>query len=152
MGKICWILVLVLLLALGLLSYTFLVKGETVAARDGRSVIVLPEGERDLVLSEMRAFLTAVQGIVTATSSGDFATVATHATAVGFAAQRGVPPSLMKKLPLEFKMLGATTHKAFDQLALDARALEDKEQTLEQLGELMQNCVACHATYRIDPE
>ena len=35
-------------------------------------------------------------------------------------------------------------------LALDADELEDPEHSLQQLSELMQNCVACHAAYRID--
>jgi len=37
-------------------------------------------------------------------------------------------------------------------LALDAEQLGDPEQTLEQLSVLTQNCVACHAAYRIDLE
>jgi cytochrome c556 len=56
----------------------------------------------------------------------------------------------MKKLPLDFKQLGMGTHKAFDQLAIDAKDLGDKQQTIEQLGQLMNNCVACHKLYRID--
>jgi cytochrome c556 len=80
------------------------------------------------------------------------AEVAKQAKSVGFAAQEGVPTSLMKKLPMEFKKLGMGTHKAFDQLAMDAADLGDKGQVLKQLGELMQRCVACHAIYRIDPE
>ena len=152
MCKLGWMLSLILSLALAAMSYTFLVKGETLNASDGRVAIVLAEGERDLVLSEMREFLSAVQGIVSAANKGDSATVVQRAKAVGFAAQKGVPVSLMKKLPLQFKKLGMGTHKAFDQLALDASDLGDKAQTLDQLAELMQNCVACHAAYRIDPE
>ena len=152
MCKVCWAISLVLFLTLGAMGYTFIIKGETVAASDGRSAIVLPEGERDLVLGEMRAFLEAVQGIVTAANKEDMDAVAKYAKAVGFAAQQGVPASLMKKLPLEFKKLGMGTHKAFDQLAMDASDLGDKGHTIEQLGVLMQNCVACHAAYRIDPK
>ncbi len=152
MCKLCWILSLLLLLTVGALTYTFVIKGETVAASDGRQAIMLPEGERDLVLSEMRAFLEAVQGIITASNKDDMGAVEKHAKAVGFAAQKGVPASLMKKLPLAFKKLGMGTHKAFDQLAMDASSLGDKSQVMESLGILMQNCIACHAAYRIDPE
>jgi cytochrome c556 len=56
----------------------------------------------------------------------------------------------MGKLPMEFKQLGFDTHTKFDQLALDAEQMGDKDQVLEQVGKLMQNCVACHAAYRID--
>ena len=152
MCKFCWILSVVLLFIIAGLTYTFVIKGETVAASDGRSAIVLPEGERDLVLKEMRAFLEAVQGIIAANNKNDMQAVAKHAKAVGFAAQKGVPASLMKKLPLAFKKLGMNTHKAFDQLAMDAASLGDQSQVMESLETLMQNCVACHAAYRIDPE
>lgn len=152
MCKLCWILSSVLLLIVAGLTYTFVIKGETVAATDGRSAIVMPEGERDLVLAEMRMFLEAVQGIITAANAEDMEAVTQYARAVGFAEQKGMPASLVKKLPMEFKKMGMQTHKAFDQLAMDADSLGDKGQTMEQLGALMQKCVACHAIYRIDPE
>ncbi len=151
MCKFCWMLSLMLAAAVGAMGYVFIIKGETIQASDGRLAIVLPEGERDLVLGEMRAFLGAVQGIISAVNRDDFAQAAAEARKVGRAAQQEVPVSLMKRLPLEFKKLGLGTHKAFDQLALDADDLGDKAHTLEQLATLMQNCIACHAAYRIDP-
>lgn len=152
MCKFAWTLVAILLVLVSVMGYLFIIKGETIAASDGRTAIVLPEGERDIVLSEMRSFLEAIQGIISAVDKDDMAAVSQHAKGVGFAAQQGVPASLMKKLPMAFKKLGMTTHKAFDQLALDATDLGDKEQVIQQLGTLMQNCVACHALYRIDAE
>jgi len=152
MCKLAWSISFILLLLVGAMGYTFIIKGETVAASDGRSAIILAEGERDLVLGEMRTFLDVVQGILIAVDKDDMAEVAKHAKSVGFAAQEGMPPSLMKKLPMEFKKIGMGTHKAFDQLAMDAADLGDKGQVIKQLGELMQRCVACHALYRIDPE
>ncbi|HHL18796.1 MAG TPA: hypothetical protein ENJ33_03570 [Thiothrix sp.] len=152
MCKLAWGISLILLLLLGAMGYTFIIKGETITASDGRSAIVLAEGERDLVLNEMRSFLQAVQGIISAVETNDMAEVAKQAKSVGLAAQEGVPASLMKKLPIEFKKIGRGTHKAFDQLAMDAADLGDKNQALKQLGELMQRCIACHAVYRIDSE
>ncbi len=149
MCKVCWIFVLILALVAGGLGYTFLIKGDTVAASDGRRALLLEPGERDLVLAEMRQFLEAVQIIISAKEE-DMDKVVKAARKVGFAAQQGVPASLMKKLPLDFKQLGMGTHKAFDQLAIDAKDLGDKQQTIEQLGQLMNNCVACHKLYRID--
>jgi len=149
MCKVCWILVLILAVISGGLAYTFLVKGETIAASDGRKALLLEAGERDLVLGEMRQFLEAVQ-IIVAAGEDDMESVVKAARKVGFAAQQGVPASLMKKLPLDFKKLGMGTHKAFDQLAIDAKDLGDKQQVIEQLGQLMNNCVACHKLYRID--
>jgi cytochrome c556 len=50
---------------------------------------------------------------------------------------------------MSFKQLGLDTHTRFDQMALDAEQLGDREHTLSQLSSLLQNCVACHAAYRI---
>ena len=65
------------------------------------------------------------------------------------AAQTAVPPALIGKLPLTFKKLGFAAHSQFDQLALDAEQLGDPLHTREQLTDLMNNCVACHATYSL---
>ena len=152
MSKLCWVLVLVLGIASGTLAYKFLLRGAVVPASDGRSAILLAPGERDLVLAEMRAFLQSVQEIVAAVAAGSLDSVPVAARRVGAAAQQAVPSSLVGKLPGEFKLLGLDTHRKFDQLALDAEQLGDTGQTLGQLAELMRNCVACHAAYRIDLE
>ena len=152
MRRWCWLLTLVFGAASALLAYKFLWQGQVAPASDGRTAILLAPGERDLVLGEMRAFLQAVQEIVAAVHRRDTAAAAVAARAVGAAAQQAVPSSLVGKLPAEFKMLGFDTHSRFDQLALDAEQLEDPAHTLEQLAGLMDNCVGCHAAFRIDPQ
>jgi len=151
MKKLCLPLVILLSLAIATLLYTFVIKGETVAGSksDPRTAIVLTESERALVLEEMRAFLESVQQITLAATKDDMATVASAARKVGRAAQGEVPVGLMKKLPAAFKKLGFATHQGFDQLALDAESLGDREQVLEALGTLMGNCIGCHAAYQI---
>ena len=131
-------------------GYKFIIAGSTLPATDGREALLLEPGERDLVLAEMRQFLASVQGITDGLTGKDMQRVAEAARGVGAAAQQAVPASLVGKLPLEFKQFGFDTHRKFDLLALDAEQLEDPEHTLQQLSELMNNCVACHATYRID--
>jgi hypothetical protein len=148
--RLCWTLTALLALALTATLYVFGVRGSVAPGSDGRTAILLDPGERDLVLAEMRTFLQATQGILVAASKGDAPGAATAARAVGIAAQRGVPASLMGKLPLGFKQLGFDTHGRFDQLALDAESLGDPGQTLTALGDLLANCVACHAAFRID--
>lgn len=150
MCKFCWTITLVLLLAVSAMTYKFILSGSVAPSSDGRQALLLEPGERDLVLAEMRAFLEAVQSITAAVGKKDSAKVAVEARKVGAAAQQAVPGSLVGKLPLSFKKLGFDTHKKFDMLALDADELEDTEHSLQQLSELMQNCVACHAAYRID--
>jgi hypothetical protein len=149
--KICPIIALSFALSSAVLAYKFLWLGETAPASDGRQAILLQPGERDLVLAEMRAFLQAVQQVLAASGSEQMDQAATAARQVGALAQEAVPASLVGKLPGEFKMLGFDTHRKFDALALDAEQLGDPAHTLEQLTELMGNCVACHAAYRIDP-
>lgn len=152
MQRLCWLLTLVFAIATGAMAYLFLVRGETLPASDGRTAILLQPGERDLVLAEMRAFLVAVAGISQAVADEDAKSVVLAARQVGAAAQHEVPASLVAKLPLEFKRLGFDTHSRFDQLALNAEQFEDTSQVLPELALLLQNCVGCHAAYRIDPE
>ncbi len=149
--RLCWTLVLILATALAATLYVFLIRGSTAPASDGRVAILLEPGERDLVLAEMRAFLQESQAMVQAGAKGDLPGLAAAARRVGVAAQHEVPASLIGKLPLEFKQLGFDTHARFDRLALDAESLGDAQQALAALGDLMANCVACHAAYRIDP-
>ena len=63
-----------------------------------------------------------------------------------------VPPALMTKLPLEFKTLGLSVHRDFDQIALDAEGLGMPKHTLGQVSAVMQKCVACHRTYQLRTE
>lgn len=147
--KPCRVLNILLAIALGGLVYKFVVHGSVSPGADGRAEILLEPAERDLVLSEMRVFLESTQQILAGITEGDLERAAHHARRSGRAAQQAVPGSLMGKLPLAFKQLGLETHTGFDTLALDAEQLGDREHTLSQLTALLQNCVACHAAYRI---
>jgi len=151
MKKLCLPIILLLVTAIGALLYTFVIQGQTTAGSksDPRTALVLEESERALVLEEMRAFLSAVQTIVLAATKEDMPAVVEAARKVGRAAQGEVPVSLMKKLPAGFKKLGFATHQGFDQLAMDAEALGDRDQVLEALGTLMNNCTGCHAAFQI---
>ena len=152
MCKSCWIIVLFLLIAVGGMAYKFIIAGDVKLSSDGRQAIQLTDSERNLVLTEMRTFLSSAQAITQALSTENMEQAVKAARLVGAAAQQAVPGSLIGKLPLEFKKLGFDTHKKFDQLALDAEQLGDPEYTLKQLAELMNNCVACHAIYRFEPD
>lgn len=150
MNKKCPLLVLALLAVIAGGLIKFLVLGSVETGQDGRSLILLEAGERDLVLKEMRAFLESVQQVTEGISTKDMKKIVNSARTVGAAAQAGVPASLMGKLPLAFKTLGFDTHRQFDQLALDAEQLGDAEHSLEQLTALLRNCTACHGAYRIN--
>ncbi len=150
MNKTCILVIVTLLAVIAGGAYKFLIQGSALESSDGRLSIQLNAAERDLVLREMRAFLASAQQITQGVSENDMLLVAESARKVGHAAQAEVPGTLVGKLPVEFKQLGFDTHAQFDQLALDADDLGDSSHALSQLSTLMQNCVACHAAYRID--
>jgi hypothetical protein len=149
MKKCIFIIILLLTIILGG-AYKFMIQGSATLSTDGRMAILLNANERDLVLAEMRAFLTSVQQITQAIADNDMALAASAAKKVGKIAQASVPGTLMGKLPMSFKKLGADTHTKFDQLAMDAESLGDANHTLTQLSTLMLNCVACHSAHRLD--
>ncbi|MBT4181525.1 MAG: cytochrome c [Candidatus Thioglobus sp.] len=119
---------------------------------DKRTIVHLDAEERNIVLEEMRTFLSTLQKITQGVATNDMQLVETAAKTMGQDASGGVSLSLIFKLPLSFKLYAADTHQKFDQIALDAGSLADRDHTLEQVSVLMQNCVACHAMYRIEKE
>lgn len=150
MNKKCFVIIAVLLLVIVGGAYKFIIQGSVSSGTDGRMTIHLSTIERDLVLKEMRAFLESVQKITKGISNNDMELVAEYAKKVGRAAQQDVPGTLMGKLPISFKKLGLDTHTKFDLLALDAESLGDSSHTIRQVSELLENCVACHASHRFE--
>ena len=150
MCKLCWVISFSLIIISSYLSYKFVFIGAPSPSTDGRQEILLNQSERNIVLDEMRMFLSSVQKITDGISKDDMKIVVKAAHEVGLAAQQAVPASLAEKLPLSFKKLGFDTHRKFDALALDAEELGDTQYTLEQLSTLMNNCVSCHSIYKIN--
>ena len=147
--KFCWGLSAVLIAGLAYGAYKFIVVGSVETGVDGRSVVLLSPDERLKVLGEMRGLLEAVQTITSALVDGDMKTVETTARSVGMAAAEGESPAMMAKLPLEFKRLGMSTHKAFDDLADLAAGGAVPMAVLGNLSTLMLNCTSCHQGYQL---
>ena len=150
MNKTCLATTIVLLIIIAAGFYKFIIQGSTTENSDDRITLLLDDSERNLVLAEMRAFLASIQQINQGLSENNMELVALSARKSGNAAQGNMPGSLVGKLPIDFKKLGRDTHARFDQLAMDAEDLEDSSHTMGQLSRLMENCVSCHAMYRID--
>lgn len=150
MCKFCWMTVVILALISTGLTYKFVVQGKVTESDDARTVILLDRNERDLVLSEMRGFLESLQQVTSGISGNDMELVAASARKSGMGSQTDVPGSLVGKLPLAFKQLGFDTHTRFDELALDAEQLGDREHALAQMNALLMNCISCHAAYRFE--
>lgn len=148
--RILSVLAIALWLVTAAVVVVFFVRGQTEMASDGRTAVLLAPNERDLVLSEMRGVLGSVQGIVEGLDAGDMKRVAKAARESGMAAAADVNPALMAKLPLEFKQLGLSLHRRFDELAAAADSGASREQVLKLLSEQLSACVGCHAGYRLE--
>jgi hypothetical protein len=120
-------------------------------AADSRAVLELTPGERAMILEEMRLFLSGVQAMTGALGKQDMQTAANAARGMGQKMVHEVPPALRAKLPQEFRQLGFSVHRDFDQIALDAESLKDANHSLKQLSNTLQKCVGCHAVYQIRP-
>ncbi|HFC11231.1 MAG TPA: hypothetical protein ENJ56_00200 [Anaerolineae bacterium] len=151
-NKLPWILVGILSLIIIGLLFNFVVRGSVVNGTDGRTAIMLETGEKDFILTEMRAFLSTVQQLNQALANEDLATAATIARASGMDAVNMAPGPMMAKLPASFMQLGLSTHGRFDDLADLAETSDSSLEVLAELSSIMQNCVGCHAAYRLDIE
>src|SRR5574337_1259129 len=114
------IVVLLLVIAAGV--YKFIIAGSTRPGEDGRVAVILEPGERALMLREMRGFVVGLHGVMEALSRDDMQGVAKASREMGAARAHDVPAALLGKLPLEFKTLAFSTHRAFDTIAADAEA------------------------------
>jgi hypothetical protein len=129
-----------------------LAEDATSGDKDSREAIVVTAAERNYILNQMRMFVSSVQTVAAGLGAGD------RAQAVEAAAARGAkrnandpafPATLDTKLPPQWKQLGGGMRRGFDALAQGIGAGDGTEKSLEQLGIVMTNCVACHATYRV---
>jgi hypothetical protein len=107
--------------------------------------------ERAYILGQMRLFVISIQTIAAGLGAGDRAQAGEAAAARGLqrnANDPAFPLTLGAKLPAQWKQLGGGMRKGFDALAQTISS-GDAQKSLEQLGIVMTNCVACHATYRV---
>ena len=151
LGKLGWIVSLLLAIGLGAMGYIFLVKGQTVPYADGRTSVLLSPDERNKVLGEMRAILSGTRDIMDDAISGDFQAAEDQARAMGMAAA-SEDTAIMVKLPLDFKTQGLGLHQSFDDLADFIAANPDPLKVVDEVTALMVQCVACHDAYRLGIE
>jgi hypothetical protein len=115
---------------------------------DTRQVIPLTEAEIAIVAGEMRQMLATVQGITEGLANGDMQAVVEAASRSGGNMMKDLPAQIRMKFPEPFSQMGMATHKVFDQIARETKSIKNPVPVLNQLSTAMQNCVACHATYR----
>ncbi len=133
------------------ISGYFFIKGTGTIDDDGRVAIELNREERNLVLGEMRLFLSGIQSILEAITINDLKFVETTASSLGMKAAVDVNPIIMAKLPLDFKSIGMGVHKRFDEMALNVHAGKiNKDEVLKEVSDIIRTCVSCHQAYRLD--
>jgi hypothetical protein len=118
---------------------------------DGRTAVAVTAAERAYILGQMRLFVVSIQTIAAGLGAGDRAQASEAAAARGLkrnANDPAFPPALGARLPAQWKQIGGGMRKGFDTLA-QTIGDGDTQKSLEQLGIVMTNCVACHATYRV---
>jgi len=105
--------------------------------------------EKAVFLGDMRRMLGSVQQILRGISEQDREAIAAAAKASGNRMARNTPASVRAKTPPAFKAIGGPMHLAFEEIAI--RAETDPLEDLTALtAEAMNQCMACHAQFRVD--
>lgn len=116
-----------------------------------REAVRMTHREAEHFRDGMQAYLASLHAITLALSKSDRAEVATSAKASGMSAVKDVSVAKALTMPAQFVLLAADTHERFDALAAAATAGATRSDLLTQLSDIMANCTACHAAYRLDP-
>jgi hypothetical protein len=126
------------------------------AAHDGtllgaapRTPIALSARERESIRAGMRVYLTCIEGIVDGLAANRMGDVARDARRAGTDMIQGVSAADAVALPPEFLLLALDTHMKFDAVAQEASRPGARTAVQQQLGAILANCNACHATYRL---
>jgi cytochrome c556 len=122
---------------------------ESAAIVDTRTTISLSVASAEHLRRGMRAYLESTQAIVEALAESNHKSIAEHARKSGTGATQDIPLWTAVSLPPEFVLLGLDTHQKFDALAAAARQNASRKEILEQLGNILLNCMACHSGYRL---
>jgi len=116
---------------------------------DKRISLGLTAAEKTEFLSEMRQMLASVQGIVAGIGAEDRELIIKSARYSGNRMARATPDSVRQKLPQAFKELGGPTHMMFEELVVRSET-DDMDMLSEFTSQLMQQCLACHAMFKVD--
>ena len=128
--------------------------GALADAADARRLVDMPEPMRRQMLANMRDHLQALQEINGALARSEFdkaSAIAERRLGMSSLDAHGAD-QVRRYVPESMRSIGVAMHKAASRFALeaqDASARGDVKPALGALGDVMQQCVACHATYRL---
>lgn len=116
---------------------------------DNRISLGFTAEEKAIFYTEMQQMLSSIQGILVGIGEEDREKIIKAAKRSGNIMPRNMADSIQQKPPPEFKRLGGPTHMLFEELAI--RAEDDDMISLAAFtGEIMNNCMACHAMFKVD--
>jgi len=152
MNKKCIAILLILLAIILGGAYKFLIQGSTMKGEDGRVVILLDAPERLYILGEMRALLGHMQALTSAIANDDMDKVIEIAKTLVDDSSGKTPTRIIAKMPLSFKKISINIHAGFKQLLAESIEKRDSKLALKQVSNIMQNCLACHASHSLMPK
>lgn len=138
-------------IAIGALALPAFAQHPPQATGDPREAVALNPAEAEEMLTGMRTYLETIQGIVAAMAENNIDRVPPIAAKSGAKMLREVNPVTGLKAPIGFSMMSFDTHDKFDKLAEKARAGTSRTEVLGDLRDILGNCIACHASYRLAP-
>ncbi len=128
--------------------------GEAAASGDLRQLVNFPEPMRLHTITSMRDHLAALQEIDMALAAGAYdkaSTVAEQRLGMSSLPLHGAA-HIAPFMPPPMQDIGTQMHKAASRFAVEAQnasVSNDVKPALAALGAIMQQCVACHAAYRL---
>lgn len=128
--------------------------GGSAAPTDARQLVSFPEPMRLHTIANMRDHLLSLQEIDEALSRNDFdkaASIAEQRLGMSSLEAHGAA-HLAPFMPQGMQDIGTAMHRAASRFAVAAQNASvgnDVRPALAALGTVMQECVACHATYRL---
>jgi hypothetical protein len=124
------------------------------AQADSRQLVQFPEPMRLHTITSMRDHLLALQEVDIALSQNAFdkaATIAEQRLGMSSLELHGAA-HIAPFMPQGMQEIGTQMHRAASRFAIDAQTASvssDLRPALASLGTVMQQCVACHAAYRL---
>ncbi|TXH66709.1 MAG: hypothetical protein E6Q83_19910 [Thiothrix sp.] len=124
------------------------------AQDDTRQKVEFPQMVQQHMLANMRDHLLALSEIQALMAVADYdkaAQIAEQRLGLSSLDNHGAA-HMAQMMPKEMQEIGSEMHKAASQFAIsvvDAGASGDLKPALNDLSKLMQQCVACHAAFRV---
>jgi len=121
---------------------------------DGRQLVGFPDLMRQHTMANMRDHLMALQEIDIALSRSDFdnaSRIAEQRLGMSSLESHGAV-HLAPYMPQAMQNIGTQMHRSASRFAIEAQnasVSNDIRPALAALGDVMQQCVACHAAYRL---